>query len=60
MRNNPSHSLALLPNSDVHLISYFAISHILHNTDGLVHVSQLADDFVKNIDEVVKVGDQVG
>jgi len=28
-------------------------------TDGLVHVSQLADDFVKDIESVVKVGDEV-
>jgi ribosomal protein S1 len=29
------------------------------STDGLVHVSQLADDFVKDIASVVKVGDDV-
>ena len=38
---------------------YGAFVDIGASTDGLVHVSQLADDFVKDIESVVKVGQEV-
>jgi ribosomal protein S1 len=43
----------------VSIMPYGAFVDIGATTDGLVHVSQLADDFVKDIESVVKVGDEV-
>lgn len=48
-----------VPGKVVSIMPYGAFVDIGASTDGLVHVSQLADDFVKDIESVVKVGDQV-
>ncbi len=48
-----------VPGKVVSIMPYGAFVDIGASTDGLVHVSQLADDFVKDIDSVVKVGDEV-
>ncbi len=32
---------------------------ILPNKEGLCHVSELSDKYVKNVEEVVKVGDEI-
>lgn len=39
--------------------NFGAFCEILPNKEGLIHVSELADRFVKNVEEVVKVGDVV-
>ncbi len=36
-----------------------AFCEILPGKDGLVHVSELSDKYVKNVDEVVKIGDEI-
>lgn len=36
-----------------------AFVEILPGCDGLVHISELSDSYVKNIDDVVKVGDKM-
>ena len=36
-----------------------AFVEILPGTDGLCHVSELADSFVKNVEDEVKIGDVV-
>ena len=43
----------------VSIMPYGAFVDIGTTTDGLVHVSQLADEFVSDISAVVKVGDDV-
>jgi ribosomal protein S1 len=43
----------------VSIMTYGAFVDIGTTTDGLVHVSQLANDFVQNVENVVKVGDEV-
>jgi len=40
------------------LMNFGAFVEILPGKDGLVHVSELADNFVKNVEDVVKIGDQ--
>ena len=40
------------------IMNFGAFVEILPNKDGLVHVSELSDKYVKNVDEVVKVGDE--
>ncbi|MEW5758456.1 MAG: polyribonucleotide nucleotidyltransferase [Candidatus Omnitrophota bacterium] len=39
--------------------NFGAFCEILPNKEGLIHVSELADRFVKNVEDVVKVGDIV-
>lgn len=40
------------------IVNFGAFCEIAPGKDGLVHVSELADHFVKNVEEVVKVGDE--
>ncbi|MBU4141236.1 MAG: polyribonucleotide nucleotidyltransferase [Candidatus Omnitrophica bacterium] len=39
--------------------NFGAFCEFLPNKDGLIHVSELADKFVKNVEDVVKVGQEV-
>ena len=41
------------------LMNFGAFCEILPGTEGLIHVSELSDGFVKKVDDVVKVGDKV-
>ncbi len=41
------------------IMAFGAFCEIAPGKEGLVHISELADHFVKNIDEVVKVGDEI-
>ncbi len=41
------------------ITDFGAFVEITPGKDGLVHVSQLSDGFVKNVSDVVKVGDQI-
>ncbi|MFH1854731.1 MAG: polyribonucleotide nucleotidyltransferase [Candidatus Omnitrophota bacterium] len=41
------------------LMNFGAFCEILPGKEGLIHVSELADKFVKNIEDAVKVGDKV-
>jgi polyribonucleotide nucleotidyltransferase len=41
------------------ITNFGAFCEIAPGKDGLVHVSELADKFVKNVEEVVKIGDEI-
>ena len=41
------------------LMNFGAFCEVLPGKEGLIHVSELADKFVKNVEDVVKVGDEV-
>jgi polyribonucleotide nucleotidyltransferase len=41
------------------IMPFGAFCEIAPRKEGLVHISELAEHFVKNIDEVVKVGDEL-
>ena len=41
------------------IMAFGAFAEFLPNKEGLIHVSELADKFVKNVEDVVKVGDEV-
>ncbi len=41
------------------IMAFGAFCEIAPGKEGLVHVSELADSFVKNVEEVVKVGDEI-
>jgi polyribonucleotide nucleotidyltransferase len=41
------------------IMNFGAFVEILPNKEGLVHVSELADRYVKNVEDVVKVGDEI-
>jgi polyribonucleotide nucleotidyltransferase len=41
------------------ITNFGAFCEIAPGKDGLVHVSELADHFVKNVEDVVKVGDEI-
>ncbi|MFC1666709.1 polyribonucleotide nucleotidyltransferase [Candidatus Omnitrophota bacterium] len=41
------------------IMNFGAFCEILPGKEGLIHVSELSDKFVKNAEEVVKVGDKV-
>jgi len=41
------------------IMPFGAFCEILPNKEGLIHVSELAAKFVKNVEDVVKVGDEV-
>src|SRR5699024_5189769 len=43
----------------VRIEKFGAFVEVIKGTDGLVHVSELADGFVKNVEDVVKIGDEV-
>ncbi len=40
------------------IMPFGAFCEITPTKDGMVHISELSDQFVKNIDEVVKIGDE--
>ena len=40
-------------------MNFGAFCEILPNKEGFIHVSELSDKFVKNVEDVVKVGDEV-
>ena len=47
-------------NAKVKRITNFgAFCEIAPGKDGLVHVSELSDKFVKSVEEVLKVGDEI-
>ena len=48
-----------LPGIVTNVTAFGAFVDIGVHQDGLVHISQLADDFVKNPSDVVKVGQKV-
>jgi polyribonucleotide nucleotidyltransferase len=41
------------------ITNFGAFVEILPNTDGLVHISQLSNDYVDNVEDVVQVGDEI-
>lgn len=41
------------------ITNFGAFCEIAPGKDGLVHVSELADHFVKNVEDIVKVGDEI-
>lgn len=50
----------IYPNSKVVSIKEFgAFVEILPGVEGLCHISELADGYVKNVDQVVKMGDEI-
>ena len=40
-------------------MNFGAFCQILPNKEGLIHVSELADKFVKNVTDEVNIGDEV-
>ena len=43
----------------VRIEKFGAFVEIIKGTDGLVHISELADGFVRNVDDVVKLGEEL-
>jgi polyribonucleotide nucleotidyltransferase len=41
------------------IMNFGAFVEILPNKEGLVHISELADKYVKSVEEVVKIGDEI-
>lgn len=41
------------------IMNFGAFCEIMPGKEGLVHVSELANKFVKNVEEVVKIGDEI-
>ena len=41
------------------IVAFGAFCEIAPGKDGLVHVSELADRFIKNVEDVVKIGDEI-
>lgn len=41
------------------IMNFGAFAEILPGKEGLIHVSELANKFVKNVEDVVKIGDEV-
>jgi len=41
------------------IVAFGAFCEITPNKEGLVHISELADHFVKGVEEVVKLGDEI-
>ncbi|MBN1405039.1 MAG: polyribonucleotide nucleotidyltransferase [Candidatus Omnitrophica bacterium] len=40
------------------MLNFGVICEVLPGKDGLVHISELAKDYVKNVEDVVKIGDE--
>jgi polyribonucleotide nucleotidyltransferase len=50
----------IYPNSKVVSIKDFgAFVEIIPGIEGLCHISELADGYVKNVDTILKVGDEI-
>ncbi len=43
----------------VRILNFGAFVEIMPGTDGLIHISELADGFVKSVEDVVRIGDVV-
>jgi len=43
----------------VRIMEFGAILKFSPNTDGMIHVSELKDGFVKNVEDVLKIGDKI-
>jgi polyribonucleotide nucleotidyltransferase len=41
------------------ITDFGAFVEILPGTDGMVHISQLSDQYVENVEDVVQVGDEI-
>jgi len=41
------------------IMPFGAFCEFLPNKEGLVHVSELAGKFIKNVEDVVKIGDEI-
>lgn len=41
------------------VMAFGAFCEILPNREGLIHVSELSNEFVKNVEDVIKIGDNV-
>ncbi len=41
------------------IMNFGAFCEIMPGKEGLIHISELADKFVKNVEDVVKIGDEV-
>jgi polyribonucleotide nucleotidyltransferase len=41
------------------ITNFGAFCEIAPGKDGLVHISELADRFVKSVEDVVKIGDEI-
>ena len=50
---------ALYNGKVIRILSFGAIVELFPGTDGLVHISQLADGHVKEVTDVLKEGDEV-
>ena len=50
---------AIYDGTVVKVVEFGAFVNIMPKTDGLVHISELANRRVKTVDEVVKEGDKV-
>jgi polyribonucleotide nucleotidyltransferase len=50
----------IYPNAKVVSIKDFgAFVEIIPGVEGLCHISELADGYVKNVDSVLKIGDEI-
>ena len=43
----------------VRIENFGAFVEVIKGTDGLVHISELADGYVKNVTDVVKMGEEI-
>lgn len=50
---------ALYTGKVVRILGFGAIVELFHGTDGLIHISQLAEGHVKEVTDVLKEGDEV-
>ncbi|MFH0878062.1 MAG: polyribonucleotide nucleotidyltransferase [Candidatus Omnitrophota bacterium] len=41
------------------IMNFGAFCEVLPNKEGLCHISELADKYVKNVEDVVKIGDEI-
>jgi polyribonucleotide nucleotidyltransferase len=49
----------IYPGKVKRVMNFGAFCEILPGKEGLVHISELSDKFVKNVEDVVKVGDEI-